>query len=91
MGYSIFSQKRQIDFHFFIIEKMVCKNYILIMIVFDKMQRGYEYEYSTPYGEDFAIDFTPAFTPKQMLELGVFEGHYMNDCQREFPSSWLDT
>jgi hypothetical protein len=55
------------------------------MIVFDKMQQGYQYEYREAEGENFAPDFCPALTPKQMLELGVFEGHYMNDCQREFP------
>lgn len=59
------------------------------MIVFDKMQQGYEYEYTQPEGENFDADFTPALTPKQMLELGVFEGHYMTDCQREFPSDWF--
>lgn len=59
------------------------------MIVFDKMQQGYQYEYSEDEGENFAPDFCPALTPKQMLELGVFEGHYMNDCQREFPHDWF--
>lgn len=59
------------------------------MIVYDKMQQGYEYRYLAPIGQDFAPDFKPELTPKQMLELGVFEGHYLNDCQNEFPKDWF--
>ncbi len=59
------------------------------MIVNDKMQQDYEYNYTAPIGEGFALDFTPELTPPQMLELGVFEGHYLNDCQKEFPQSWF--
>lgn len=59
------------------------------MLVFDKMQQGYQYDYSAPMGEDFADSFKPELTPKQMLELGVFEGHYLNDCQMEFPADWF--
>lgn len=60
------------------------------MIVFDKMQHGYQYDYAAPMGEAFASEFKPDFTPKQMLQLGVFEGHYLNDCQNEFPADWFD-
>ena len=60
------------------------------MIVFDKMQQGYEYDLSAPAGEVFAPDFTPELTPKEMLELGVFEGHYLNDCRAEFPADWFE-
>lgn len=59
------------------------------MIVYDKMQQGYEYAYAEPMGKNFALDFTPELTPKQMLELGVFEGHYLTDCQKEFPKDWF--
>lgn len=59
------------------------------MIVNDKMQQGYEYQYSEPIGQNFRADFKPELTPKQMLEFGVFEGHYLNDCQREFPEDWF--
>jgi len=60
------------------------------MIVSDKMQQGYEYVLSAPAGEAFAPDFMPELTPKEMLELGVFEGHYLNDCRAEFPADWFE-
>ena len=60
------------------------------MIVSDKMQQVYEYELSAPAGEAFAPDFTPELTPKEMLELGVFEGRYLNDCRAEFPADWFE-
>lgn len=59
------------------------------VIVSDKMQPHYEYELSAPLGEDFAIDFKPELTPKEMLKLGIFGGKYMTDCQEEFPKSWF--
>ncbi|MBE6450668.1 MAG: hypothetical protein E7016_01745 [Alphaproteobacteria bacterium] len=59
------------------------------MIVNDKMQQGYEYVLLSPMGQDFAPDFTPELSPKQMLSLGVFEGHYLTDCQAEFPADWF--
>ena len=61
-----------------------------MVVVNDKMQKGYVYGYDAPMGLDFAADFTPELTPKQMLELGVFEGHYMTDCKAEFPLSWFE-
>ena len=60
------------------------------MLVNDKMQQGYIYDYAEPTGQNFAKEFTPALSPQQMLELGVFEGHYLNDCQAEFPSQWFE-
>lgn len=60
------------------------------MIVYDKMQQGYEYQISALEGKQFDADFKPELSPKEMLELGVFEGHYLNDCRKEFPSDWFE-
>lgn len=61
----------------------------MMITVCDKMQQGYSYELSAPVGQDFAYNFMPQLTPPEMLELGVFEGHYLTDCQNEFPKSWF--
>jgi hypothetical protein len=60
-----------------------------IIRVNDKMQRGYSYKLDAPMGEDFAEGFHPDLTPGQMLEMGVFEGKYLNDCRKEFPADWF--
>lgn len=59
------------------------------VIVNDKMQSGYRYLVTEPAGKNFAPDFKPELTPKQMLELGVFGGKYMRDCTAEFPDAWF--
>jgi hypothetical protein len=61
-----------------------------LVIVNDKMQRGYRYECVEPVGEHFAEDFKPELTPKEMLALGVFGGVYMRDCRDEFPADWFE-
>lgn len=61
-----------------------------MVLVNDKMQVGYVYDYAVGMGKEFATDFKPELTPKEMLELGVFEGHYMTDCQSEFPKNWFE-
>lgn len=38
-----------------------------IVHVRDKMQSRYSYAITEPAGENFAPDFTPHFTPKEML------------------------
>jgi len=55
----------------------------------DRMQSGYVYFCTEPIGKNFASDFHPELTPKEMLELGVFGGKYMTDCHDEFPASWF--
>ena len=60
-----------------------------IIIVNDKMQKNYRYELIEPKGKNFSPDFKPELSPKEMLELGVFGGRYLRDCQKEFPSDWF--
>jgi hypothetical protein len=59
------------------------------IVVNDLMQRAYVYYLTEPVGKNFARDFRPELTPKQMLELGVFGGKYMTDCTAEFPADWF--
>jgi len=58
--------------------------------VFDSFQNGYHYELSEPMGKNFANEFKPDLTPKEMLELGVFGGKYLNECRDEFPDDWFE-
>ena len=60
-----------------------------IIVVNDKMQRGYRYKLTAPMGRNFDSDFCPDLTPRKMLALGVFCGKYMTDCRKEFPASWF--
>jgi len=59
------------------------------VIVNDVMQQDYSYFLTEPMGKHFDSDFQPELTPKEMLELGVFGGKYMNDCKDEFPADWF--
>lgn len=61
------------------------------IVVSDRMQTGYRYLLSEPEGKHFADGFTPHYSPKIMLEMGVFEGRYLNDCAQEFPSEWFQS
>ncbi len=60
-----------------------------LVIVNDRMQRGYRYRLTEPVGRNFDPGFAPELTPREMLELGVFGGRYMTDCRDEFPASWF--
>lgn len=60
------------------------------VIVDEDYQQGYCYSRETPMGADFATDFTPDLTPKEMLQLGVFGGDYFTRVPDEFPADWFD-
>lgn len=60
-----------------------------IIVVNDKMQRGYRYQLGAPAGRNFDPEFDPELTPAEMLRLGVFCGKYMTDTRKEFPASWF--
>lgn len=60
------------------------------IIVNDKMQNGFTYDLTEPAGKNFHPEFKPELTPKDMLEMGVFGGKYMTDCQDEFPRNWFE-
>lgn len=53
------------------------------------MQTGYSFLLQAPQG-DLPVGFTPAFTPNEMLRLGVFEGKYMTDCAHEYPPEMFE-
>lgn len=59
-----------------------------VVRVSDRFQSDYSYVLSASEGTNFDSRFTPYYTPRQMLELGVFEGKYLNDCRDEFPGDW---
>lgn len=63
----------------------------VVITVHDSMQTGYQYRLVALPGEKFAPGFKPHFSPKKMLELGVFEGKYCNDCADEFPDDWFES
>jgi hypothetical protein len=61
-----------------------------IIVVHDKMQRNYEYRLVAPMGFGDDDGFQPKFSPGEMLQMGVFEGKYCNDCRSEFPQVWFE-
>lgn len=53
-------------------------------------RQDYTYLLTEPEGEHFDPAFQPELTPQQMLELGVFGGHYFEGEQDEYPLSWFE-
>jgi hypothetical protein len=62
-----------------------------VIHVYNKMEQSYSYVLTEAPGKNFTPDFHPAFSPKQMLEHGVFSGKYLNDGILEFPKEWFMT
>jgi hypothetical protein len=53
-------------------------------------QTGYTYTLTEPEGKNFAAEFKPDLTPKQMLQLGIFGGDYFQEVPSEFPKDWFE-
>lgn len=58
------------------------------IVVNDAWQK-YRYTCSEPVGKNFDPLFRPDLSPKEMMELGIFDGLYMHDRPKEFPASWF--
>ena len=48
-----------------------------------------KYKLTEPTGKNFAKDFKPDLSPKEMLELGVFGGSYFEEDKTEYPKNWF--
>lgn len=57
------------------------------VVVNDSFQKNYEYVCSAEIWKDFDDWFNPHLSPQEMLEAGVFDWCYLNDCHNEFPES----
>lgn len=49
----------------------------------------YTYTLTEKTGHNFAKEFKPELTPKEMLELGIFGGYYFHGEHQEFPADWF--
>lgn len=57
------------------------------IVVDNKMEYDYSYILDENPGKN--MEFEPELSPAKMLELGIFEGKYLNDCILEFPKEWF--
>ncbi len=56
----------------------------------DSLQKNYVYWCTEPVGKNFSPLFRPELSPKEMLELGVFEGcYFFGGIPKEFPAEWF--
>lgn len=56
-----------------------------------KTKSGCDYVLTAPVGQSYHDDFNPVFTPIEMLQMGVFEGKYLNDCVGEYPREFFES
>lgn len=59
------------------------------IVVWNKMEKHYEYVLEESPGTGFAPEFKPHMSPGEILALGAFGGKYLNDCVLEFPAEWF--
>lgn len=55
----------------------------------NSLQKNYKYTLTEPVGKNFDPGFNPQLTPKEMIDLGVFGGHYDTVNEEEFPKNWF--
>jgi hypothetical protein len=65
------------------------KKYYKKIVANNSLQKNYIYYCTEPMGKNFDPRFKPAYTPKQMMKMGIFSGAYWKDCVAEFPQDWL--
>lgn len=60
------------------------------IILYQNLMGAGTYKLSRPMGDlSDHPEFKPHFSPAEMLEMGVFEGLYLNSCQDEYPAEWF--